>query len=269
MTSTQRSESANSAVKRGYCDNSTPIHEFALSFLECLEHARENEIAETYNSQGPSVPYTQYRYDNQLARVYTRAVYHEFKQRFVSSTAFFVRPDTNKANYFLVSHTRAPTDFPWLQHVFSVKAIVRRDIPEESVFECECMRMEHTGMFCPHVVCVLTNLQVEHIPSKYIPKRYTRNARVATAFDRHDHMLSGPTGETKASWMLELLPDWCALQQSSVMSSEVINDKEKHDGYTIDTIFNTLNPYSMLLNKSEVNELIMLCLTNHGLLKRD
>ncbi|CAO2144062.1 unnamed protein product [Urochloa humidicola] len=223
VTSTQRSESANSAVKRGYCDNSTPIHEFAKSFLECLDHARENETAETYNSQGPSVPYTQYRYDNQLTRMYTRAVYHEFKQRFLSSTAFFVRPEPNKANYFLVLHTRAPTDFPWLQHDFSVKAIVRRDIPEESVFECECMRMEHTGMFCPLVVCVLTNLQVEHIPSKYIPKRYTRNARVATAFDRHDRMLSGPTGETKASRMLELLPDWCALQQSSVMSSEAVS----------------------------------------------
>ncbi|CAO2143959.1 unnamed protein product [Urochloa humidicola] len=88
VTSTQRSESANSAVKRGYCDNSTPIHEFAKSFLECLDHARENKTAETYNSHGPSVPYTQYRYDNQLEHVYTRAVYHEFKQRFISSTAF-------------------------------------------------------------------------------------------------------------------------------------------------------------------------------------
>ncbi|CAL4969684.1 unnamed protein product [Urochloa decumbens] len=223
MTSTQRSESVNNVVKRGYCDNSTTIHEFAKSFLECLEHTRENETRETYNSQGPSVPYTQYRYDKQLACVYTRAVYHEFKERFLSSTAFFVRPHPNKANYFLVSHTRPPTEFPWLQHEFWVKAIVKRDVPEESVFECECMRMEHTGMFCPHLVCVLTNLQVEHIPSKYIPKRYTREAKVATAFDRHDRMFSGPSGETKASRMLELLPDWCALQQSSVMSSEAVS----------------------------------------------
>ncbi|CAL5082383.1 unnamed protein product [Urochloa decumbens] len=223
MTSTQRSESVNNVVKRGYCDNSTPIHEFAKSFLECLEHTKENETRETYNSQGPSVPYTQYRYDKQLARVYSRAVYHEFKERFLSSTAFFVWPHPNKANYFLVSLTRPPTEFPWLQHEFWVKAIVSRNMPEESVFECECMRMEHTGMFCPHLVCVLTNLQVEHVPSKYIPKRYTREARVDTAFDRHDRMFSRPSGETKASQMLELLPDWCALQRSSVMSSEAVS----------------------------------------------
>jgi hypothetical protein len=51
MTSTQRSESVNSVVKAGYCDNSTAIHEFAKSFLELLEHNKENEAREEYNSQ--------------------------------------------------------------------------------------------------------------------------------------------------------------------------------------------------------------------------
>lgn len=51
MTSTQRSESVNNVVKHGYCDNSTAIHEFAKSFMELLEHTKENESGETYNSQ--------------------------------------------------------------------------------------------------------------------------------------------------------------------------------------------------------------------------
>jgi hypothetical protein len=46
MTSTQRSESVNSVVKAGYCDNSMAIHEFAKSFLELLEHNKENESRE-------------------------------------------------------------------------------------------------------------------------------------------------------------------------------------------------------------------------------
>ena len=83
-------------------------------------------------------------------------------------------------------------------------------------------------MFCPHLVCILTNQQVDHVPSKYIPKRYTRDARVPTSFDRHDRMFSGPLGDTKASRMLELLPDWFELQQASVMSIQVMIKKE-HD----------------------------------------
>ncbi|KAG2606332.1 hypothetical protein PVAP13_4NG226311 [Panicum virgatum] len=221
MTSTQRSESVNSTVKHGYCDNSTAIHEFAKSFLELLAHNKEKEAEEEFNSQAPVIASTFYGYDNQLSRVYTRAVYKVFASRLKSSTAFRVRPDPDKAGYYLVKHTRPPTDFPWLCHEFWVKAVVNEEIPEESEFNCECMRIEHTGMFCPHLLCVLTNLQVAHIPSRYIPKRYRRNAREATPFDRHDKVYVGPSGDTKASRMLELLLDWCALQQKSVMSSEV------------------------------------------------
>jgi hypothetical protein len=41
-----RGVSVNSVVKAGYCDNSTTIHEFAKSFLELLEHNKENESRE-------------------------------------------------------------------------------------------------------------------------------------------------------------------------------------------------------------------------------
>ena len=180
-------------------------------------------------------------------------MYKVFASRLKSSTAFRVRPDPDKAGYYLVKHTRPPTDFPWLCHEFWVKAVVNEEIPEESEFNCECMRIEHTGMFlaekcslCFLVRCrkmfirftELLNLQVcfarifcvclqtckWRISHPGIsPKRYTRNAREATPFDRHDKVYVGPSGDTKASRMLELLPDWCALQQKSVMSSEVRN----------------------------------------------
>jgi hypothetical protein len=50
MMSTQWSETVNATVKHGYCDNSTAIHEFAKSFLELLEHNKENEVQEEFNS---------------------------------------------------------------------------------------------------------------------------------------------------------------------------------------------------------------------------
>lgn len=51
VSSTQRSESVNSTMKGGYVDNSKPIHEFAKQFLAALEHMKENEARERYNSQ--------------------------------------------------------------------------------------------------------------------------------------------------------------------------------------------------------------------------
>ncbi|KAG2649634.1 hypothetical protein PVAP13_1NG122519 [Panicum virgatum] len=220
MTSMQRSESVNSAVKHCYCDNSIAIHEFVKSFLELLADNKENEAKEEFNSQAPVVTSTFYGIDNQLSRVYTSVVYKVFQERLKSSTTFHVRPDPDKACYHLVKHTRPPTNFPWLCHEFWVKAVVNEKIPEESEFNCECMRIEHTGMFCPHLLCVLTNLQMAHIPSRYIPKRYTRNAREDTIFDRHDKVYVGTDGDTTASRMLELIPDWCALQRKAIMSSE-------------------------------------------------
>jgi hypothetical protein len=38
--------------------------------------------------------------------------------------------------------------------------------------------------------------------------------------------LLGVDGETKANRMMELLPDWCALQQASIMSSEVMGKND-------------------------------------------
>ena len=95
--------------------------------------------------QAPNVTATYYGCETQLSRVYSREVYKEFRERYKSSTAFYVEKHPDKAKYFLVSHAREPTDFPWLQHEYWVKAVVNKEMPEESVFACECMRLVHTG----------------------------------------------------------------------------------------------------------------------------
>jgi hypothetical protein len=70
-------------------------------------------------------------------------VYKEFTCTYKSSTAFYVRPDPSKANYYLVKHTRQSTGFSWLYHDFWVKDVVNEEMLEESELNCECMRIEH------------------------------------------------------------------------------------------------------------------------------
>jgi hypothetical protein len=47
-------------------------------------------------------------------------------------------------------------------------------------------------MFCMHLVKEFTPLQIRKVPSHYILKRYTRNARHQLMWDRNDIVTVGP-----------------------------------------------------------------------------
>ena len=55
---------------------------------------------------------------------------------------------------------------------------------------CVCL----AGLFCVHVLCMLSHLRVLNIPEVYIMKRYTRNARSNATFDRRDYEQTRPDG---------------------------------------------------------------------------
>ena len=52
------------------------------------------------------------------------------------------------------------------------------------------------GLFCVHVLCMLSHLRVLNIPEVYIMKRYTRNARSDATFDRRDYEQTTPDGSS-------------------------------------------------------------------------
>jgi hypothetical protein len=76
-------------------------------------------------------------------------------------------------------------------------------------------------MFCCHVICAFTNQQVQHVPSRYVLKRYSRDPHVPTSFDRNDRMFVGPDGDTKARRTYSILQDFNALLHKAIMSEEV------------------------------------------------
>jgi hypothetical protein len=73
------------------------------------------------------------KFDEQLCRVYTRAVYQEYKQEYNNSTAIVIRTDPN--------HEQGGGIFYWAQHEFKVVAD-----KENSEYRCECKQWEHTCM---------------------------------------------------------------------------------------------------------------------------
>ena len=53
----------------------------------------------------------------------------------------------------------------------------------------------------------MTHLTMERVPSKYILKRYTRDAATDAGFNRHDKMFVGPDGDTKKHRATAILGD--------------------------------------------------------------
>jgi hypothetical protein len=96
------------------------------------------------------------RFDEQLSRVYTRAVYNEYKREYINNTAFVIEPDPGVECGYLVKHEKGDGTFCWAQHAFKVVAD-----KAAGVYKCECMQWEHTGeMNCNLITLKKLNIDV-------------------------------------------------------------------------------------------------------------
>ncbi|CAN6355746.1 unnamed protein product [Urochloa humidicola] len=144
MTSTQRSESQNRVLKDGYVNANTSLHMFAKRMLDSLQHADHMDAGETHYSQADVPRASKAKFDEQLSRVYTRAVYKEYKTQFLNSTTFVIEPnpDPTVHNGYLVKHETGAGSFCLAKHEFKVIAD-----KESGEYSCECKQWDHTG---PH-----------------------------------------------------------------------------------------------------------------------
>ena len=70
-----------------------------------------------------------------------------------------------------------------------------------------------------HLLRAFIHVQVEKIPSKYILKRYCRNARKDLHFDRADRKMRGEHGETIASRHRKVMTKAMQLVRAAIMSN--------------------------------------------------
>nr|XP_051211576.1 protein FAR1-RELATED SEQUENCE 5-like [Lolium perenne] len=161
MTSTQRSESMNFVLKRGFVTERDNLHIFAKQVNNCIQARHEAENAEANASTGTRKTVTRYGFEAQVMDKYTRAVYSVFRERQYHSTAFRIKTSQDNPNIYLVHHYNQSKEFAWSRHEFRVLAD-----EVEGRYECECKLWEHTGLFCHHVIAVFEHLRLDEIPSK-------------------------------------------------------------------------------------------------------
>uniref|UniRef100_K3YYZ3 Uncharacterized protein n=1 Tax=Setaria italica TaxID=4555 RepID=K3YYZ3_SETIT len=151
MTSTQRSESKNKVLNDGYVNNSTTLHMFAKRVIDSLHHTDHMDAGETHYSQ---VFYSQKITNHSCCyRVYTRALYQEYKKQYGNSTTFAIEPNPDLE----VRNGRASGELQAIGAIQNVGAAA-------STLECTAVEPEHESNLDPTSTNYLAGISLAEPP---------------------------------------------------------------------------------------------------------
>ncbi|XP_020186988.1 protein FAR1-RELATED SEQUENCE 5-like [Aegilops tauschii subsp. strangulata] len=171
MTSTQRSESTNHVLKRGFVKGTQNLNKFARRVNACIQTWMQKENEQTMTSMTNPVTKTTYDYEEDMAIKYTRAVYSEMRTRMRKATLFRAKSIAEPTKYLVYYHNKAGM-------------MMKKDLP---------------GLFCLHIMNILDYPKPDKFPDKYILKRYTKTAKSQPTFDIRDYNTTASDGSSRLS----------------------------------------------------------------------
>ncbi|XP_019449353.1 PREDICTED: protein FAR1-RELATED SEQUENCE 3-like [Lupinus angustifolius] len=153
----------------GYVNQQTSLPLFFKQYERALEHSLENEI-EADNDTICTTPElkTPSPMEQQAANLYTKKIFTKFQEELVETfvyTANNVEDDGVVSKYRVAKYEHDHEAF-----------MVTLDISEMKA-KCSCQMFEYSGILCRHILTVYTVTNVLTLPSHYILKRWTRNAK--------------------------------------------------------------------------------------------
>lgn len=162
----------------GYVNQQTTIPLFFKQYERALESSLEREIEADYDTicTTPELK-TPSPMEQQAANLYSKKVFSKFQEELVETfvyTANKIEGDgvVNKFRVAKYEHDHKAYIVSW--NVSEMKA------------SCSCQMFEYSGILCRHILTVFTVTNVLTLPSHYILKRWTKNARVGLRSDEQD-----------------------------------------------------------------------------------
>ncbi|XP_063947701.1 protein FAR1-RELATED SEQUENCE 1 isoform X5 [Daucus carota subsp. sativus] len=167
ISTPRRSESINTLVDKLIQRKST-LTEFLDQYKTCLYEKSEEEAKadfETWHKQpGLRSPSP---FGKQMAQMYTHAIFKKFQVEVLGVVACHPKKvgDDGSIKTYIVQDFEENQDFMmiWNERTFSIC--------------CSCHLFEYNGFLCRHVMIVLQMCGVHNIPSQYILKRWTKDAK--------------------------------------------------------------------------------------------
>ncbi|KAL3622860.1 Protein FAR1-RELATED SEQUENCE 5 [Castilleja foliolosa] len=170
MSVTQRSDSMNSYFD-GYVNASTNLNQFFKLYEKALESRHEKEVKADFDTMNTSpVLKTPSPMEKQASDYYTRKLFSRFQEELVSTLSFMASKvdddDDGDVTTYCVSK------FGEGHKLYHVRFNVL-----EMRASCSCKMFEFSGLLCRHVLAVFRVTNVLTLPTHYILKRWTRNAK--------------------------------------------------------------------------------------------
>ncbi|GFP95389.1 protein far1-related sequence 5 [Phtheirospermum japonicum] len=170
MSVTQRSDSMNSYFD-GYVNASTNLNQFFKLYEKALESRHEKEVKADFDTMNTSpVLKTPSPMEKQASDYYTRKLFTRFQEELVSTLTFMASKVDDDDNGDVTTYR--VSKFGEDHKLYHVRFNVL-----EMRASCSCQMFEFSGLLCRHVLAVFRVTNVLTLPSHYILKRWTRNAK--------------------------------------------------------------------------------------------
>ncbi|KAJ4962500.1 hypothetical protein NE237_022439 [Protea cynaroides] len=168
MSIAQRSDSMNSYFD-GYLNASTTLQLLVKQYEKALESRYEKEVKADYDTMNTApVLKTPSPMEKQAAELYTRKLFMKFQEELVETLTFMatkIEDDGMMTTYRVAKFGEDHKSY-----------IVRLNFLEMKA-TCSCQMFEFSGLLCRHILTVFRVTNVLTLPSHYILKRWTRNAK--------------------------------------------------------------------------------------------
>ncbi|KAK9164788.1 hypothetical protein Syun_005690 [Stephania yunnanensis] len=176
MSIPQGPDSVNSFFD-GYVNASTTIQVLAKQYENAVASRHEKEVKADYDTiNSAPVLKTPSPMEKQAASIYTRRMFMKFQEELVETLAMTATKieDTGTVTTYRVAKFGDDLKAYIIKfHVFEMKA------------DCSCKMFTFSGIICRHILAVFRVTNVLTLPSHYISKRWTRNAKSGVVVDEN------------------------------------------------------------------------------------
>ncbi|VVB09574.1 unnamed protein product [Arabis nemorensis] len=154
---------------QGFVDASTTMQMLIKQYEKAIDSWREKELKADYEAANSSpIMKTPSPMEKQAASIYTRAAFVKFQEEFVETLA-------NPANRISDSGTRTTYRVAKFGEVHKSHT-VNFDSCEMKA-NCSCQMFEYSGIICRHILAVFRAKNVLTLPSRYLLRRWTKEAK--------------------------------------------------------------------------------------------
>ncbi|XP_026657283.2 protein FAR1-RELATED SEQUENCE 5-like isoform X3 [Phoenix dactylifera] len=169
-SSTQRCESRSSFFK-GYINAQTDAQTFIQQYEKALDSWYEKEVKadfDTIYSLPNLKTSSSSSMEKQAAEQYTRKIFKIFQEELIETCRYTADEITEEGEMSIYNVRKKEEEH---------KAYIVEFSPSETTATCSCQMFEYSGILCRHILTVFSELGVNMLPSHYILKRWTRNAK--------------------------------------------------------------------------------------------